>query len=60
MNAVILKIAIVALAVIAVAGAKYILHLPDDNVIEKIATEIIEQEMSDSDDDFVDVDLKKP
>lgn len=59
MNATIVKIGIIALAIMVAAGAKYVLHLPDDNAIEKIATEVIDKELSDSEDEFVDVDLNQ-
>lgn len=57
MNATFLKIAMLALAIIAAAGAKYILHLPDNNPVEKIAMEVINEEIEEDSDEFVDVDL---
>ena len=55
----VIKIAIIAIAILAAAGAKYILHFPDKNPVQKIAVEIIEEETKDSDDEFVDVDLNQ-
>ncbi len=64
MNATFLKIGIIALAIIAAAGAKYILHLPDNNAVEKIAMEVINDEMEDDSEDedsdgFIEVDLNE-
>lgn len=59
MNGTIVKIGIIALAILVAAGAKYVLHLPDNNPIEKIATEMIDKELSEEEDEdgFVTVDL---
>lgn len=57
MNSTLVKIAIITLAILAAAGAKYILHMPDNNPVEKMAVDVIEKELSD--DSFEDVDLSK-
>lgn len=63
MNATIVKIGIIALAILVAAGAKYVLHLPDNNPIEKMATGFIDKELSEDDpedsDEFVEVDLNQ-
>jgi hypothetical protein len=46
MNTTVLKIAIILAAILAAAGAKYILHMPDDNSVEKIAVEVIDKELT--------------